>query len=270
MNIPPLLKRRPRVTIAIGFACQNSIVVGSDSQMSESPGTFQSLNERKVVEIRFRDGSAALLAKSGSIGVGNAYQSALEDAAAKAVPQSARSIADIAAEVLKTTRDELLTAYHHKTFEPDSSQRYLASIYSNFLLAYYHNGKPNLYTLELDSAYAFPCKGEFEAIGCGASVARLLLSDLNFKEKKLGESFGLAFYAIEMCKKYDQGCGGPIQLKALTPDHRIEVMPSDLSEDGAQAALRADAEMKAALPDKWTDAFVKTVANRKMGDNFRI
>lgn len=261
--IPSFLRNtKPSVTVAIGFFCKESLVLASDSQASDGGSTFQQWNERKVVEIKFQDGSMALLAKSGSINVGNLFQEDFETLAATVAPKSPRAVASIAEQSLKTVRDKLLSSHHHPNFDKDSSRRYLASVDSTYLLAYFYEGKPYIYRLELDCAQAFPSKGNFEAIGCAGNLASFLLSDVNFPEMNFGQCFGLAFYAIEMCKKYDQACGGITQLKGLTPNHQIQGFEQAHVEDCIQAANQADAEMKTKLPSLLVEKYARLLQER--------
>ena len=254
---------RLRVTIVVGFSCEHCLVVGSDSQSSDGASTFQQWDEKKVVFISFADGTQAILAKAGGIRVGNLYQEAFEAAAKTATPNAPRAIASIAEQAIKETRDKILAAYYHPTFEAGSGKTYVDENHSVFMLAYYFGGQPYLYTLDLAFAYASPVKGRFEAIGCAGNLARFILEGFDFKSMSFGLSFGVASYAIAMCKRHDQACGGPIQLAAVDQTGKAMDMDSLVLETAENAIVRVHAESQRTLPEKLIAALVEEVNKRK-------
>lgn len=119
---------------------------------------------------------------------------------------------------------------------------------SAYLLAYYFGGKPYIYVLELlKGGIAELVTDPFVAIGSGQNIASFILEGFKLAEMDINGAIGIAGYAVEMCKRHDQYCGGPLRYGMLSkhnePSHPI--FWSKLMIDAYMEAI-------AAVDDQWT------------------
>lgn len=213
------------MTIALGFACKQGILLATDSRTTFTDG-FTLPRIKKLAVIRFSDGSQALLAKAGDVTFSNRYHETLEDQAATQKCLNERSAVMVAEGALKKTRSDFLEAFYHPTNEPGAGQTHLEKHHSKFVFGYCYEGKAHIYFLDSLGAIASPAKDEFIAIGSGNSVASVALSHVELADLTFGRSCGVAAYAIELCKRHDTGCGGDVQFMALGSDGKAFV-PND-------------------------------------------
>jgi 20S proteasome alpha/beta subunit len=198
------------VTIAIGFVCKDAVVLVSDSQMS-TESKFKRFDERKVFPLRFADGTWALIAISGLLDSAARFREILEAKTELATVSHSRSIANTMEEALRETRSHFVSYISGEGVTDNEKAQHLELLHFEVLLAYYHDGKPYLYHSALHHGSAIPCRNTFEAIGCGTDVASFILTGCDMPNRDDGEALGLAFYAVEACKKFDKQCGGPFQ-----------------------------------------------------------
>ena len=188
----------------------------SDSQMS-TESKFKRHDEKKVFPIRFADGTFALIAISGLLDSAARFREILEAKAELVTPTHARSIADTMQEAMRETRSQFVGYITADGASDDEKIQHIELLHFEALLAYYHDGKPYLYHSALYHGQAIPCRGAFEAIGCGTDVASFIMTGCDMANCDDGEAFGLAYYAVEACKKYDKACGGAFQHIGLKP-----------------------------------------------------
>ena len=230
--------KQPVMTIAIGFACKDGIVVASDSQMST--GTkYKQPNEPKIGVLKFSGDQYAILAIAGSLAGARCFQQILEIDTVSLKITDERSIANCAESALKKTRSKMLDYADHPSLAGDGKQAHLDQLDFEVLLAYYFDGKPFIYGLSLSNGIAIRGRHPYEAIGCGSDVAGVILTGADFSSYLTEEAIGLAFYTIEACKKFDQACGGPIQHLILDASGKHAPAPlSKQKSDWYEEAVR--------------------------------
>jgi len=211
------------MTIAIGFACKNGVLVASDSQMSLGP-KYKQYNEPKISDLKFADGNHAILAISGALDAARYFQEVLEKLAETFMPTTERSIADAGELAIKQTRTKLLDYADHRHVTSDENQEHLAQNDFEVILSYYFGttANPFIYRIKLSNGLAIRSRHPYEAIGCGSDIAGFILTGADFRDYEKEEAIGLAYYTVEACKKSDQACGGPVQYMFLpaTPGAR--------------------------------------------------
>jgi len=83
------------------------------------------------------------------------------------------------------------------------------------LVAYYFRNNPFIYTLKLWDCLAIKSPNDYEAIGCGQDIANLVLADAKLRVMPPAQGFALSVYTVELCKRFDQACGGQFQHLAI-------------------------------------------------------
>lgn len=217
---PPLLRRpfpkklglrpKPLMTIAIGFVCKNAVAILSDSQMSAGKD-FKQFGTPKVFPVHFGFGLSAIVGFSGTLDSANLFREILESDAEKTVTSKPNAVVDAVESAIKQTKLRFLRYIEVDNLSEDGRNSHLDYLNFNVIFAYYHEGKPCLYSSGMFHGSAIRCHEQFLVTGCGADIASYVLNEYNFTESWDGEALGMVYYAIETCKRYSQGCGGEVQ-----------------------------------------------------------
>ncbi len=261
------------MTIAIGFVCQDGIIIASDSQMSVVGGKFKRYDEPKVFHVPFHiplarqpldesDDAAhpviphgIAVAISGSLDGANYFRDILGRRIRSLEVRSGIDVAAAVEESARETRQQILAV-----FPPDSASQkerddQLGALNFESIVAFYFGNRPFIYTIALWNCLAVKSQRDFETVGCGADIASFVLTEAHVRLMKFGHALALAVFAVEMAKKFDQACGGNFQHRAIIRETGF--YPIQISEDSIEkytlAAQSAHSSMIRSLVEKMNE-----------------
>lgn len=250
-RLHPAARRVNPVTICIGFLHhpkekgKPSLILASDSRISV--GNNITNDAKKISFIRFKDRSV-LIAKAGYRHSFARFEEIFRDKAAVAEITGYRTVATVAEDSIRELQRELLDR------QSGEALKRLNDSYCEFIIAYFHDGKAYIYTLDLIARIAERVDGDFVAIGNGAILANFLLTSIDVKNLKGGE-LEAAISVIEMCKLHDSSCGGPCKMAMLTPGARIPIMVDSAEILSISRKMNFTKKAHAALLKKFANNF---------------
>jgi len=161
------------MTICLGFSYPRNpnakpsilddvIFMASDSQITT--GTAKQADIQKIVEVKFADWPV-MVAYAGMYSSAQRFLEIFAEKAAKTEFVHIRTPADVAEDSIRELRQLLAKGY-----EGNPQQRAL-DFDCGFILGYFFNGMPAIYTLDLDSMLAVRTRTKFASIGCAANCA---------------------------------------------------------------------------------------------------
>jgi len=212
-------KRKNRVTIIVGLIGRqddpetNAIVLASDSQTTWV--TMQRSDADKMSEITFADGKKALVAQSGDSTLGSRTVEMLQNDAHLVQCNDYRKPAELAEEAIRKVKRD---AVRLNNWEPGQavSQQFLDDYNFSLMLAYYFGDPAKPYIFILDSPLGVAnMQRDYAAIGCGATVAEVMLSRSDVSALHSHEAAITAIYTVEEVKRVDAFCGGPTKLAVI-------------------------------------------------------
>jgi 20S proteasome alpha/beta subunit len=242
-------EKGPLMTIILGFTSDEAVVLASDSQASFEGSTSKQAEFQKIFAVTLANGGSAIVAMSGDLDIGAYFLEMFEERLATADLERPRAVADAAEAAIKVTQTRLLSALREQGAKQDELQQKLHDCKCELLLGYLHEKTPFLYSVKLFSALASRITQPFEALGCGANIANLVLSGFPLHKVSADRALGLAAYAIQMCKDNDSGCSGRIQMGIATNEKGREGFIADKKwSTGMEAvAKEVQTEMKSHL-----------------------
>src|SRR5262249_48347636 len=89
------------------------------------------------------------------------------------------------------------------------------------MIAYYFQGKPQLYTIDLVFGMASKANGHFATIGCARTLGDYMLTEHVTPEMTLDFASIITLFTIETVKRHDAACGGPVRLAAVIPSPKF-------------------------------------------------
>jgi 20S proteasome alpha/beta subunit len=199
------------MTIILGFTSEEAVILASDSQASFE-GTSKQSEFQKIFGVTLANGGNVIVGMSGDLDLGAYFRERFEDRLANADFERPRAIADAAESAMTITQSRLLSSLREQGAKQEEIQQKIYDCKCELLFGYLHGKKPLLYKITLFSTIAVPILQSFEAIGCGANIANLILSGYPLPTVSADRALGLAAYAIQMCKDNDSGCSGRIQM----------------------------------------------------------
>jgi 20S proteasome alpha/beta subunit len=260
------------MTIALGFACQEGIIVVSDSQMS-SGDKFKRYDEPKVFHIPFRislvpatpaedeDEAPPVLphgitvAISGSLDGANYFRDILERRIRAAEIKNNSDIASAMEASARETREKIVAVVPPNTASKEERDDQLGALNFSAIVAFFLSNRPFIYTISLWHCLAVKSPRDFETIGCGGDIASFVLTEAHLPRMKFANALALAIFAVEMCKKFDQACGGKVQHRAILRE--TGYYPTSFSEESIEkysnAANSAHSSMIRSLVEKMNE-----------------
>lgn len=199
------------MTIVLGFACKDTLIFASDSQMGLIGDTFKRWDEPKLSSVQFKNHVHAMVGISGVLDSANYFQDIFERRALNAVVESSQDIANVAEESFRETRIKFLEYVDDGVMTLEAKQRHLDSLHFAVLLGCYWQDKPHLFVGDFYHGRLKRSRRPFEAIGCGHNIASFVLAGCDLPSLNFSDGLGVAVYAVEKCKKFDDACGGPVQ-----------------------------------------------------------
>ena len=187
------------MTILVGLICKNGIAFASDSQTSSEPGTSKRTDTDKISIVEFSDGKQALIAQAGDWDSSAFTVEFLEELARNSALDDYRKPADLLQDAVRHAKERLANLNNWED-RRDLEQEYLCNNPFTFLIAYYFQNQPYLYSLNSVPGFA---RREFNyaCAGCGSTVAEFILSRSNsFLQMEVMKGFAAAVYTVEQVK----------------------------------------------------------------------
>lgn len=244
-------RKRPPVTIAIGFTTKVAVYFATDSQASYAGSTHMRPDEPKLALVDLTNGGKAIIAKIGTLDAADYFLEKFQAATANAVLSGPRSVADIAEVCMRETRSSLLANYKNESLPADAYLAQIQEYACKILLGYVWGGAPFIYTLGFESGWAVKSSRAFEAVGCGAGIASYVLSGFSFEKMQPDNAIGVMAYAVEMCKNHDAGCGGRTQIGLLYKENGSGglLLNSQAAEMFEDASRKTEKDMRTRLTE---------------------
>lgn len=203
-------KRRP-VTLIIGIICKDGIVVASDSQTTWETG--KTWNANKMTELKGVY-PQALVAESGSEVSSSRIVSHLVQIAEDRNVFKEVGMDGMAARAVKQVRDELRQQQFNCTSEEMQSFIQREGLDCRIMIAHYGD-RPRIDTISLTLGIANKANHFFHCVGSGADLAAYLLTDWCAPDMDYGTALLIATCVVEIVKRHDPYCGGPVKLGVL-------------------------------------------------------
>lgn len=225
------------MTIAIGMICKNGIVIGADSQFTDSIGRLYSGD--KIATIEFSGIDRVLVAEAGLVTFTNRIVAKMRECALKTQITSDQSVTETAEAAIRDLKTQL---------DPDQWDSGSRSGGAQLLVAFFLKGKPRLYKLDIFGngvSEDIGATGHYGAIGVGESIADYLLSEIFQVGEHDEAALATMIYVIKKVKDRLKGtCGRETRIKFLWP------LPTGLENEYIGAA---------------NDAMQKTVNEAELG-----
>lgn len=209
--------RKNRVTIVVGLIGKqadpetNGIVLASDSQTTW--GTLQRSDTEKMSAITFADGKKVLIAQSGDSTFGSRTLEAIQLEASRTRCDDYRKPAEAVEAAIRFVKAEAIRLNNFEN-SPDVALEFLNEHSFSMMIAYYFADQPQLYVIDSNIGFATKQK-DYAAIGCGGTVAELILSRSEVGSLLSHEAAITAVYTVEEVKRVDAFCGGPTKLAVI-------------------------------------------------------
>lgn len=159
----------------------------------------------------------------------------------------------IAQDAIRQIRDHLVGLNRACGFSDDAWKRFFRDENGfTLMLGYYFQGKPYLYTIDIDWCIPIPVRNSFKAIGCGASLGDFLLSEFREADPDFEYSDLIATAVIEKVIENVEGCGRPTWVGITHPcpngdANAVFICRRELTDSIAQTLKEQEAK---ALPLK--------------------
>jgi 20S proteasome alpha/beta subunit len=199
--------KRKQLTIVVGIKVRNGICVMCDSRTTAADGTTRD-SAVKIHSIFFKDNDSILVARAGI----DEFSSQLVDImSAQAKNLSFNDYlagAELARNAVIELKNQMREQYKGTAEE---IQRHFSDHNFELMIAYYHAGKPYLFTVDFTLGGWVRRDEDSFSIGCGRTLADFLLYKINVENFGMSEAIWTGAYVIESVKAVDSRCGGPIR-----------------------------------------------------------
>ena len=234
------------MTIIVGIICEDTIVIASDSQTTA--GNAKRCDTEKIVAVEFANGEV-MVAQSGCATYSSRAIEIFTDLARSVTITNYRTVTELAEQAMRQLRNEIRLQRNDCTMEELQEYVWRHELGCEFMIAYYFERKPYLYTLDMMMGIADKVSSRYTAIGCGASLGTYLLEDFMPHQAGYSHSTAIAVCVVEIVKKHDAYCGGPTKVGIAyqfgsigNPDSKFSLvykMPSSEVDELSGIALNA-------------------------------
>ena len=236
------------MTICIGIKCIDGLVFSSESQETREDFNVKRLNSQKLYLL---EGSKSIVATAGTAAFCDKARAYVEKRIAhetnlNIVDEFETGVTLLAHNyIVKRIRlfyDDKIQGPDLKDFENWT----MPKVNIAMLLGSQEDNSFSLYTL-FPEGFAQK-EQDFSAIGSGGSsdLAEYLLGKLYYKSMDVKQGLLLAAFVVQEVKKINPGCGGEIQLAAMT-ENICTIVPPDMRKRICERAAQISERMDAAL-----------------------
>lgn len=223
------------MTIVIGIKCASGIVVACDSRTTDPTGLVRD-NANKIHVITFQDTNTAIVAEAGNEALSSRTVEMISTIAKERRIIDYRTMASCAEESVAQLKHQIREQYRGTSEE---LQRHFESYAFELMIAYYHEGRPYLFTLDFVQGLAIKRDRLHHSIGCGSMLADFLLDGIDVVNFGTGEGMWTAVYAVEEVKKFDPRCGGKTRSAVIKYENGLSV--SFISADAPMSVAVSEA-----------------------------
>jgi hypothetical protein len=241
------------VTIIVGIKCYEhggeGIVITSDSRTTDAAG-YCNDNAEKLHVVSFKDGNTVIVAEAGNADFSGLAIEQFENLAATEKLNDYRTAAECLGSAVARLKDKIREQQRSTC---DELQKYLADRSFELMLAYYWDGKPIIFTLQLEDGLPVLRKNAYCAIGCGHVLADFIISRVDLSHGfGTGAGMWLGVYAVEEIKKLDTRCGG--KTRGAVIEYKDGKSVSIISRDGPamDEVIREALDFADAQKKEWT------------------
>ncbi len=233
------------MTIIVGIICKSAIVLASDSQTTS--GTAKRCDTNKITLVEFANVNVLVAQAGYATYSGRAIEILTGLAQGKEITDS-RMVMDLAEKAMRQLKDEVRFQQGDCTMEELRDFVWKHEMGCELMIAYFFEGKPCLYTLDMIIGVSNKVNSHYEAIGCAASLGIYLLKETAKRDRGVRATSAIALYVIEKCKQNDAFCGGAAKMGVLYEKNNqhflfspkaIEVLTQEISriDDAAKGDL---------------------------------
>jgi 20S proteasome alpha/beta subunit len=254
-------KLRP-VTLIVGIIAQQAVVIAGDSQTTA--GVQKSWATNKIT--RFDCGvGPVLIAESGAE---TTSANVIQELQSSHSAQTVTNAAGFARELELAAQRVVRRLYQNLSCTPEQFQRLMheQEIGCGLMVAYYAEGKPVIQTVSLSIPITMSAKKIYNAIGCGATLAEYFLEEICSPDMNYSAATMAAVQIVELVKKIDLYCGGPVKLARLIMhmDKQKPPVPQIFSQQEVDemvaTATKIDDELKLERRDRYRTEYAKRAA----------
>lgn len=212
-------KVKAPVTIIIGIKCHQEgsagIVITCDSRTTDESGYCDDHAE-KLHSVKFKDGNAVIVAEAGHADFSGLAVEQFENSAKNETMTDYRSAAECLEKAIAKLKDRIR---EQQRGTAEELQKYLSDHPFELMLAYYWDGEPYIFTVQLEDGMPSLKRSDYCAIGCGHVLADFIISRVDMSRGfGTGAGMWLGAYAVEEIKKLDTRCGGKTRSALITFD----------------------------------------------------
>ncbi len=200
------------MTIIVGIISDEGIILASDSQTTS--GTAKRCDANKISLVEFKN-LKVLVAQAGYATFSGRALEIFEAAAKDKEITDYRMIVEMAEKAMRQMKDEARFQQGDCTMEELRDFVWKHELEAKFMLAYYFEGNPFLFTLDMVVGVANKVNSHYDAIGCGANLGGYLLSELSYTKMDSGLAAAIAVHVVESVKNHDAYCGGETKAAIL-------------------------------------------------------
>jgi len=194
------------MTVLAGIICPDGIVIAADSlAMETAAGSHSEIDKIAVINFRV---DQALVAQSGLTSITNRIVELIQERAKGVQITSPKIVTDIVEDSIRAAKVKL-----------DDDQKNYVRDYggAHLMLAFYANGKPQLYTINIYGSGIVDPPEPTATLGVGSYLATYLLRELHTPHSEIILAIGTLIYTINKVKDTTRYCGGKTNIKVLTP-----------------------------------------------------
>jgi 20S proteasome alpha/beta subunit len=215
LQFRPKQKRKP-VTLIVGIVCKDQIVIASDSRTT-FPSHIQE-DTKKISVLEFKCGKA-LVAHAGFTALSGDAIDILTQRAANFDPKHFRDLPELAQTVLNELYVRQASVY--KESQRDSIHSFMRdNVGFALILAFFHERKPYIYTLNFPMLSIEKATTHFAATGQGETLGAYLMKEYTDPGMDSELGIAVAVYVVETVGKHDKTVGGPTRVGIVeNPSH---------------------------------------------------
>ena len=211
-------KRTSPVTIVSAIVARDTILMVSDSRTTNENGTVRD-DTKKVFTVRLADGFGFLIGQSGNDDLGARAIEITFQLAKETTKKDYRTCADMVQKAVSVLKQEIREQF--KGTGEELQRHFERNSFDLIIAHYFRDGdekkkqfpQPQIFTLNFSTGSARRhFEKSFVSIGCGSTIADLLLDGFDVSSFAFWQSLAAGVYVVGQVKKFDPRCGGKIQV----------------------------------------------------------
>jgi 20S proteasome alpha/beta subunit len=210
------------VTIIVGIICDDAIVLASDSQTTT--GTVKRCDTDKIGVVAFANVNV-LVAQSGYETFSGQAVDVLCGLAKDKEITNYRMVAELAEQAMRQLKDKVRFQQGDCTMEELRDFVWKHELGCELMMAYYYEGRPYIFTIDMIVGVANRVNSFYTAIGCGGSLGSYLLSEYAMSSMLSDYAATISVFVVDKVKNHDAYCGGDTKLGII---YRLDPARSEI------------------------------------------